>query len=528
MNWHAVELHTHTLHSDGKMTVAELLMHAKQEKLSLVALTDHNTRSGLREAGEAVIPGIEWTTYHGHMTILGDSQNIDWRDIQLSKFDEKLWAIKATGALACVAHPYRIGSPICTGCHFDYPLRDKALIPLWEVWSGENPPLLESNALSYQAWVDMLDEGFCPAAVYGRDWHVPTPAAPVAATYIGLDGPLTPGSALSALRQGRTAVTMGPMPLLRVWQHGVCYGPGDTLYPGYAKVDALLLCHLRSEVWKPYGLIVRQVRLKGAHGNTLAEQPMAATGNHFEVNLPAGPLWVEFWGEMNGKQCLLAFTNALHVRHRTMICAHAGALGEVANSIASIDAAIQAGCDIVEIDVRRLGGQLVLAHDMPRQSDAPPVTLSQCLQRVYPQPGVIVNLDMKQAGLTPEAVALAKEIGMGSRVVFTGSFNQADIAAFPERREAFWNLPLESGEESAADPEAYAKQGLDWMNLDAALIDQSLMQRAARSGIRISAWTVDSADEMLNLLTLGAGSITTNRPDIALKLRSISEGGSEH
>ena len=49
------DLHTHTVHSDGSYTPCELVREAKEKNL-IIALTDHNTVSGLpefiSEAGE--------------------------------------------------------------------------------------------------------------------------------------------------------------------------------------------------------------------------------------------------------------------------------------------------------------------------------------------------------------------------------------------------------------------------------------------------------------------------------------------
>ncbi len=60
------DLHTHSTASDGQYTPAEIVKLAKSKGLEILALTDHDTLSGLREAGEAgealglrVIPGIE-------------------------------------------------------------------------------------------------------------------------------------------------------------------------------------------------------------------------------------------------------------------------------------------------------------------------------------------------------------------------------------------------------------------------------------------------------------------------------------
>lgn len=61
-----IDLHTHSTMSDGSMTPAELVRHAKEAGLSAVALSDHDTADGVKEAlrtgrdiGIEVIPAIE-------------------------------------------------------------------------------------------------------------------------------------------------------------------------------------------------------------------------------------------------------------------------------------------------------------------------------------------------------------------------------------------------------------------------------------------------------------------------------------
>ena len=62
-----VDLHLHTLASDGRLTPTELVRLAARQGLNTVAITDHDTTDGLAEAFEAakdfpglrVIPGIE-------------------------------------------------------------------------------------------------------------------------------------------------------------------------------------------------------------------------------------------------------------------------------------------------------------------------------------------------------------------------------------------------------------------------------------------------------------------------------------
>ncbi|MBR5515745.1 MAG: PHP domain-containing protein [Clostridia bacterium] len=61
-----IDLHTHSIYSDGSMTPAELVAHAKASGLSALALSDHDSLSGVAQAleegkkrGIEVIPAIE-------------------------------------------------------------------------------------------------------------------------------------------------------------------------------------------------------------------------------------------------------------------------------------------------------------------------------------------------------------------------------------------------------------------------------------------------------------------------------------
>ncbi len=63
-----IDLHTHSLKSDGSMTPAEVVREAKRAGLSAIALSDHDTVDGIREAmeegkkiGVEVVPAIEFS-----------------------------------------------------------------------------------------------------------------------------------------------------------------------------------------------------------------------------------------------------------------------------------------------------------------------------------------------------------------------------------------------------------------------------------------------------------------------------------
>lgn len=71
-----IDLHTHSLHSDGSLAAADLVERAALAGIRLLALTDHDTISGLEEAqvaalhsGIRLVPGVEISASWRHQTI---------------------------------------------------------------------------------------------------------------------------------------------------------------------------------------------------------------------------------------------------------------------------------------------------------------------------------------------------------------------------------------------------------------------------------------------------------------------------
>ena len=90
-----VDLHTHSNCSDGSMSPSELVIHAAENGLAAIALTDHDTVNGIKEAvaqgeksGVEVVPAIEFSAKSETLThILGFFIDVDNADIT-SIFDE--------------------------------------------------------------------------------------------------------------------------------------------------------------------------------------------------------------------------------------------------------------------------------------------------------------------------------------------------------------------------------------------------------------------------------------------------------
>lgn len=81
-----IDLHVHSNCSDGTLSPCELAIHAKNNGLSAIALTDHDTLSGVKpclqkglEIGLEVLPGIEFSTHYQdrEIHILGYGIDLD-------------------------------------------------------------------------------------------------------------------------------------------------------------------------------------------------------------------------------------------------------------------------------------------------------------------------------------------------------------------------------------------------------------------------------------------------------------------
>ncbi len=198
--WLAGDLHTHTVHSDGVMTVPELARFAAGRGMEFLAITDHNTISHHAELpaaaavhGITLVPGQEVTTEAGHANAFGAVGWVDFRQTP----DDWLAACEEAGGLLSVNHPY--------GGQVSWVAPMKRRPPLLEVWHWS---WLDTRWTMPLGWWQAWDPAAIP--VGGSDWHRPGSDAPPGSptTWVEADDD-DPAAVMDALAAGRTAVSSG-------------------------------------------------------------------------------------------------------------------------------------------------------------------------------------------------------------------------------------------------------------------------------------------------------------------------------
>lgn len=316
IKYYPCELHCHTIHSDGNFLPTELQKSAVNDGLSLIALTDHNTTSGWSELNTDIIPfirGIEWTTYFGHMLVLGAEKFVDWRGAVPDNIDEKITEVKNTGGVVGIAHPFQLGSPFCTGGRWEFNVNKWNNVDYIEIWH-ESFPNYSENEPAYKMWTDLLDRGYRIAPSYGRDWHRPNdPSAHLGCTLLGIDGEISEKTALDAIKKGRTAVTTGAFLAFNAENNGDIYEIGDTVPKGKITLNITADLTARSNHYGSNTVEFDEIRIISNGNKTISTLPCQ---NQKIIISTKQNQWyrAELLGKLNGKAAILAVTGAVYCR----------------------------------------------------------------------------------------------------------------------------------------------------------------------------------------------------------------------
>ena len=194
-----------------------------------------------------------------------------------------------------------------------------------------------------------------------------------------------------------------------------------------------------------------------------------------------------------------------------------------ANTLASFDAALEVGVDMVEFDVREWRGELVLAHTVLHARRGGSVRLQDALTHLAGRrfADIGLNVDVKHVGC--EAALLD---GLYRTRLLDRSLLSSQVPAVLDRlraREPRARLGISVGGRMArfsrswGDWRAHVLSGLAtrrWEALMAQhrLVDATLLEHVVDRDGRLYAWTVNERAAIQSLRGLGVHGITTADP----------------
>jgi hypothetical protein len=244
--WYRGDLHTHSVHSDGHWTPAQLVHQARAHGLDFLGTSDHNTNAATRVFGRVVpdgflvVSGEEVTTRNGHWLATGTTPGtwVDWRyraaDHKLARFTN---LTRSRGGVAIAAHPF---VPVA-GTRWDFGT-SWSDVDAVEVWNG---PWSLFNQLTLDAWQQQLVDGGYTPAVGNSDSHHAGQVVGLPQTVYRLDT-LSSAAIVTAVQGGHCWIAESSAVDLTFTATGAgptstVVGPGDTVA---LAPDEMLACSL--------------------------------------------------------------------------------------------------------------------------------------------------------------------------------------------------------------------------------------------------------------------------------------------
>ncbi len=204
------------------------------------------------------------------------------------------------------------------------------------------------------------------------------------------------------------------------------------------------------------------------------------------------------------------------------------------NTLASFDAALAAGVDMIEFDVLQVGNGLLLAHDYGDANRRSPATLDEGLAHLAPT-GVDLLVDLKLPGYELRVVdALGEHELFGRALICTQFIESLDLIratgaavrlgwTVPKVRRDPFRSPLTRIPAYAAllafrtalparAARAIRAGRCDVITAHWRLVTPSLVRAVSGAGGELYVWTVDELPRLRALEALGVTGLITNDP----------------
>lgn len=214
---------------------------------------------------------------------------------------------------------------------------------------------------------------------------------------------------------------------------------------------------------------------------------------------------------------------------------------EPGNTLASFDAALRHGVDMIELDVlseRADGsGRLLVAHDFQDMHARTPLSFEQALDHLSGEAfaGLELDVDVKIPGYELRVVDALRERGMVQRTLVSGMFTEAlaRIRAAEPALRLGWSVPrvrrdyttdMLTAIPALAILTGYramlpgrARSALREGRCDAIMahwrvVTRALVRAVREGGGELYVWTVDDAARIAKLTAMGVDGIITNDP----------------
>jgi glycerophosphoryl diester phosphodiesterase len=234
------------------------------------------------------------------------------------------------------------------------------------------------------------------------------------------------------------------------------------------------------------------------------------------------------------------------------------------NTIESFEAAVEAGVDMIELDILRPrsdfapsddwrrasagpvespGGELVIAHDWSDARRREPLRIAEALDAFTATPldRVELDLDLKMAGREDEVIGALRERGLVGRAAISTMevSSLREVHRLEPELRVGWTVP-KTGRDWTSIP--WAKPlvaaglavlrrrlpgsvrrdapGLGVCSIWAyhPAITTTLVRACHDSGLELIAWTVDEVERMRHLAKLGVDGICSNDPRLFAEL----------
>lgn len=232
--WYRGDLHAHSLYSDGRVTLEDIVQSAQRQQLDFLAITDHSVVTTYAPpCPQLIIPATELTFDNElHYNVFGVHELIDYSQYLMPGAEVTDIITRLHGDLTKAGNLIAINHPFAQGISLGHDF-DMRWIHLLEVI---NAPHLEDQPIDNEKAIRFFDflwlKGFHIFATGGSDAHKPNKQGiyplgrPTTSVYC--EG-LSINNVIDGLRHGRAFISDAVSCSLNIEQNGTAVLPGSQI-----------------------------------------------------------------------------------------------------------------------------------------------------------------------------------------------------------------------------------------------------------------------------------------------------------